>query len=65
MRWRNKEWLEPTMADRASLEILGFILGGVTAAVILTAAIVVRNNLDTKAGQDSFMAAPAVIAPQR
>jgi hypothetical protein len=31
------------MADRASLEILGFILGGVTAVVSANAAIVVQS----------------------
>jgi len=34
------------MADRRSLGILGFLLGGVTAAVLLTAAMVVKQHVD-------------------
>jgi hypothetical protein len=35
------------MADRASLGVLGFIFGGVTAAVMLMAAtVVVAANID-------------------
>jgi hypothetical protein len=35
------------LVDRASLEILGFILGGVTAVVIVIAAIAVRSHIVT------------------
>jgi translation initiation factor IF-1 len=34
------------MADRRSLGIVGFMLGGVTLAVMLTAAVVVKSHLD-------------------
>ncbi|HTL52171.1 MAG TPA: hypothetical protein VL860_06325 [Planctomycetota bacterium] len=34
------------MADRAGLGILGFIFGGITAAVMLTAATVVFAHVD-------------------
>jgi hypothetical protein len=34
------------MADRAALGILGFIFGGITAAVMLTAATVVFAHVD-------------------
>ena len=53
------------MADRASLEFLGLILAGVTAAVVVTAAIVVGNNLDTKGARDKPPVAPAALTPKR
>ena len=34
------------MADRRSLGILGFFFGGVTAAVMLIAVMVVKNHVD-------------------
>ena len=34
------------MADRGSLGILGFVFGGVTAAVMLVAVMVVKNHID-------------------
>ena len=34
------------MADRTGLGILGFILGGVTAVVLLIAALVVTKHVD-------------------
>ena len=34
------------MADRRSLGILGFVFGGVTAAVMLIAVIVVKQHVD-------------------
>jgi hypothetical protein len=34
------------MADRRSLGILGFVFGGVTAAVMLIAVMVVKNHID-------------------
>lgn len=37
---------EGTMADRKSLGILGFMFCGVTAAVMLIAALVVKNHVD-------------------
>jgi hypothetical protein len=40
------------MADRASLEILGFIFGGVTAIVIAIAAIVVGSHVRSPVAMD-------------
>jgi hypothetical protein len=37
---------EGIMADRRSLGILGFVFGGVTAAVMLIAVMVVKNHID-------------------
>ena len=34
------------MADRRSLGILGFVFGGVTAAVMLIAVMVVKSHID-------------------
>jgi hypothetical protein len=34
------------VADRRSLGILGFLFGGVTAAVMLIAVMVVKNHVD-------------------
>ena len=34
------------MADRRSLGIVGFVFGGVTAAVMLIAVMVVKQNVD-------------------
>ena len=40
------------MADRRSLGILGFVLGGVTAAVMLIAVIVVKQHVDGRVTLD-------------
>ncbi len=37
------------MADRRSLGIVGFVFGGVTAAVMLVAVMVVKQNVDRMA----------------
>jgi len=37
------------MADSRSLGILGFVFGGVTAAVMLIAVMVVKNHVDGRA----------------
>lgn len=34
------------MADRRSLGIVGFVFGGVTAAVMLVAVMVVKHHMD-------------------
>ncbi len=36
------------MADRRSLGMLGFVLGGVTAAVMLIAVLVVKHHVDSR-----------------
>lgn len=41
------------MADSRSLGILGFCLGGVTAAVMLIAVMVVKNHVDARATLES------------
>jgi hypothetical protein len=46
------------MADRKTLGIIGFILGGVTAAVMIVGAMVVQSHIDgrlTLDGQDRPM----------
>ena len=40
------------MADRRSLGILGFVFGGVTAAVMLIAVFVVKQHVDSRAALD-------------
>ena len=40
------------MADCRSLGILGFVLGGVTAAVMLIAVIVVKQHIDGRVTLD-------------
>ena len=55
------------MADRRSLGILGFVFGGVTAAVMLIAVMVVKNHIDGRLTLDPvratvvLAAAPTVI----
>jgi hypothetical protein len=44
---------EGAMADRRSLGILGFLFAGITVAVVLTAAIVVKQNIDALALQSA------------
>ena len=41
------------MADRRSLGILGFVLGSVTAAVMLIAVIVVKHHVDGRTTFDA------------
>ena len=41
------------MADRAGLGVLGFIFGGVTAAVILVAVTVVIGHVDGRFALDT------------
>ena len=41
------------MADRRGLGIVGFCLGGVTAAVMLIAVMVVRNHVDGRMTMES------------
>ena len=41
------------MADQRSLGILGFVFGGVTAAVMLIAVMVVKNHVDGRAALES------------
>jgi hypothetical protein len=56
---------EGIMADRRSLGILGFVLGSVTAAVMLIAVIVVKHHVDGRltfdADRMSVLAASAQI----
>jgi phage-related holin len=41
------------MADRKSLGMLGFMFGGVTAAVMLIAVMVVKNHIDGRLTPDA------------
>ena len=40
------------MADRRSLGIVGFVFGGVTAAVMLVAVLVVKQHVDRMAVEE-------------
>ena len=48
------------MADRRSLGIVGFVFGGVTAAVMLVAVMVVKHHVDGRLILDQ--ARPSVVA---
>ena len=50
------------MADRRSLGMLGFLLGGITAAVMLTAAMVTKHHLDGRLTLDARLPAIAAAA---
>jgi len=52
------------MADRRSLGILGFVFGGVTAAVMLIAVVVVKNHIDGRLTLDPVRAPVLVAATQ-
>ena len=49
------------MADRRSLGLLGFLLGGVTAAVVLIAAMVVKHHVDARVTLDARLPVIAVV----
>jgi hypothetical protein len=51
------------MADRRSLGLLGFLLGGVTAAVMLIAALAVKHHMDGRVTLDARLPAIAATAP--
>ena len=55
------------MVDRASLEILGFIFGGVTAVVIAIAVLVVQSHMSTPVAleQQRTPLVPASLSAQR
>lgn len=50
---------EGIVADRRSLGILGFVFGGVTAAVMLIAVIVVKQHVDGRVSLDRLPAMAA------
>jgi hypothetical protein len=63
---RLRQLREPTMVDRASLEILGFIFGGVTAIVIAIAVIVVQSHVSAPLALDQRTPiVPASLSAQR
>ena len=63
---RQAQLRETGLADRASLEILGFILGGVTVVVFAIAVIVVRSHVDTgAAAAPRTPVVPAALSAQR
>jgi len=41
------------MADRKSLGLIGFILGGVTAAVVLVGVVVVQGHIEGRLDLDN------------
>jgi hypothetical protein len=49
------------MADRRSLGLLGFLLGGVTAAVMLIAAMVVKHHVDARVTLDARLPVIAAV----
>ena len=52
------------MADRKSLGMLGFMFGGVTAAVMLIAVMVVKNHIDARLTLDAAKAPVMASATQ-
>lgn len=50
----------PSAADRTGLEIMGLILGGVTAVVIAIAVLVVRSEVNAKAARANLPAAQVI-----
>jgi hypothetical protein len=50
------------MVDRTSLEVVGFIFGGVTAVVIVIAAVVVASNMTRAVAFDQEVAVPAPVS---
>jgi hypothetical protein len=65
-RRARRKTMEQIMADRTSLEILGFIFGGVTAIVIAIAAVVVQSHIRTNlAVEQSAPVIPVALSPRR
>jgi hypothetical protein len=52
------------MADRRSLGLVGFFLGGVTAAVMLIAVMVVKNHVDGRLSLDGARLSVTVASAQ-
>jgi hypothetical protein len=52
------------MADRRSLGIVGFVFGGVTAAVMLIAVMVVKSHIDGRLTLDPVRTPVVVAAAQ-
>ncbi len=50
------------MADRRSLGIVGYVFGGVTFAVMLTAAVVTKHHVDARAALEAQQPAKVVVA---
>ena len=50
------------MADRRSLGIVGFVFGGVTAAVMLVAVMVVKQHVDRMAVEEPRLSVIATSA---
>ena len=55
---------EGIVADRKSLGMLGFMFGGVTAAVMLIAVMVVKNHIDGRLTLDAVKAPVMASAAQ-
>jgi hypothetical protein len=52
------------MADRSGLQLLGFVFCGVTAAVMLMAAVVVYGHVGGQPALDQGQSMSAAAAPQ-
>ena len=52
------------MADRRSLGLVGFFLGGVTAAVMLIAVMMVKNHVDGRLSLDGARLSVTVASAQ-
>jgi hypothetical protein len=48
------------MADRKSLGIIGFIMSGVTAAIVLVSVFVVQGHLTGRYVLDPLVASPPI-----
>jgi hypothetical protein len=51
------------MADRRTLGLLGFLFGGITLAVMLTAAFMVKQHVDGRLSLDGPRVIAATAAP--
>jgi hypothetical protein len=52
------------MADKSTLGILGFVFAAITAAVMVTAAIVVRDHVEGRLVLDGAQTVASISAPQ-
>jgi hypothetical protein len=55
----------PAIAERASLEVVGFVFAAVTAMVMVIAVLVVWSHVAKDATQQGSLAAPATMAARR
>lgn len=53
------------MVDHVSLEVMGFIFGGVTAIVVAIGALVVTNHIDGRVALEQAQTTVQTSAPTR